>query len=344
MVSPAREAHEPDVPLQHHRLGLSWDAGQAEARSELALVHHALPDEVRVLHMVQDQGVEVARVGERAAHDLGVGDRARPVREGDGAGLAQEPDLGQLLALQPLRQGGGGADVHDGVVARPAQDEVDDGRIVEHRVGVRHRHDGGDAAGGGRFAGTPQGLAMGGARLPDEGAHVDEARREHLAAAIQHLGIRGNGHVRADIRDDAVLHQDAAPLLAAAGGIDQAGVVQQQGTVGGHRAHPGMSSKRWNTSFPFCLASDTISSAPAEGPPIRRQASHFATSRRATGWKISSKTASPIRCEPANPISGSAYHSPRTGRWPARNRRRAVSIMASTFAWIFCGSSPVPDR
>ena len=35
----------------------------------------------------------------------------------------------------------------------------------------------------------------------------------------------------------------------------------------------------------------TISSAPADGPPIRRQASHFATSRPEMGWKISLKIA-----------------------------------------------------
>ena len=45
---------------------------KAEPRRELALVHHALPDEVRILDVVHDQGAEVAAVGERATHDLSV--------------------------------------------------------------------------------------------------------------------------------------------------------------------------------------------------------------------------------------------------------------------------------
>src|SRR6476661_8756505 len=43
-------------------------------------------------------------------------------------------------------------------------------------------------------------------------------------------------------------------------------------------------------------------------------------------------------------MSGSAYHSPSTGRCPARKSFRATSIIASTFASIFAGSSPVPER
>ena len=39
-----------------------------------------------------------------------------------------------------------------------------------------------------------------------------------------------------------------------------------------------------------------ISSAPMEGPPIRITASHFDISRRDIGWKISTKTGSPIVC------------------------------------------------
>ena len=110
------------------------------------------------------------------------------------------------------------------------------------------------------------------------------------------------------------------------------------------QAYPGTSSKRMKTSFLCALATATMSSAPADGPPMRRTASHLETSRRAMGWKISLKTSSPVCCEPACSISGKAYHSPRTGRCPARNRRRAISLIASTFAFILTGSSLVPDR
>src|SRR5947209_5234182 len=45
----------------------------------------------------------------------------------------------------------------------------------------------------------------------------------------------------------------------------------------------GTSSKRRKIFFPLLLASETISSAPLDGPPIRRQASHRTTNSREIG-------------------------------------------------------------
>ena len=50
-----------------------------------------------------------------------------------------------------------------------------------------------------------------------------------------------------------------------------------------HCAALGTSSTEKYTAFPCCLASAIISSAPSDGPPIRKQASHFAMRRRAIG-------------------------------------------------------------
>ena len=68
------------------------------------------------------------------------------VREGDGAGLLEQADLGHLLPRAPLVSAASGTDMHDGGVARAAQHEIDDRRIVDHRIGVGHRNDRGDAA------------------------------------------------------------------------------------------------------------------------------------------------------------------------------------------------------
>src|ERR1700687_3433676 len=68
-------------------------------------------------------------------------------------------------------------------VARAAQDEVDDGGIIDRRRGVGLAHDGRDAAGGRRLAGRRNGLAILRARLAHEGGHVDQAGRGHLAPA-----------------------------------------------------------------------------------------------------------------------------------------------------------------
>jgi hypothetical protein len=66
----------------------------------------------------------------------------------------------------------------------------------------------------------------------------------------------------------------------------------------------------------------TISSAPAEGPPTRRTASHFSRSRTAMGWKISLKASSPIFLDPRQPAGAPATRPElgcaRPGRWAVR--------------------------
>ena len=76
VVAPAGQRHEPHVALQHDGFGRVGNADQAEPRGELALVHHAFADQVGVFGVVHDQRVEIARIGQRAAHHLRVGDAA----------------------------------------------------------------------------------------------------------------------------------------------------------------------------------------------------------------------------------------------------------------------------
>ena len=132
--------------------------------------------EVRILDVVHDQRIEVARIGEGVPHHLGALQRAPALGEGDGARLLQQAELRQLLAGEPARHRGHRMHAHDRRVARAAEDEVDQRRIVDHRVGVGHGDDRGDAAGRRGAARRLQRLAMLAARLADEDAHVDEAR------------------------------------------------------------------------------------------------------------------------------------------------------------------------
>ena len=107
-----------------------------------------------------------------------------PVAEGDRARFREQADFGDLLAFEPLGQGRGGVDADLGVVARAAQDEVDHGGVVDRRIGVGTRDKRGHAARGGGGAGAGDGLAMLGPGLADESAHVDEARRNDVARAV----------------------------------------------------------------------------------------------------------------------------------------------------------------
>ena len=192
MVAAFGEGDEPHVALEHDGLGGLRRADQPEARGELALVHHALAGEVRVLGVVHDQRVEIAGVGERTPHHLGVGDAARAVGEADRAGGLEQADLGHLLAHEALGEGRHHLHVDDAGVAGAAHDEVDDGRIVDRGLGVGLADDGGDAAGGRGLACGCDGLAAFRAGLADEGAHVDQAGGDDLAAAVDHLGAFGN--------------------------------------------------------------------------------------------------------------------------------------------------------
>ena len=184
MIARAGQRDEAQVALEHDRLGFARNAGQAEAARALALGHHALADEVAVLASMHDERAEIARVGQRAAHRLRIGDAVRPVGKGDGAGFGEQADLGDLAPLEPLGQRRGRQHAHLGGGARAAQDEIDHGGIVDRRIGVGPRDQRRHAARRRGGAGAGDRLAMLGAGLADEGAHVDQPGRDDVAAAI----------------------------------------------------------------------------------------------------------------------------------------------------------------
>ncbi len=76
-----------------------------------------------------------------------------------------------------------------------------------------------------------------GAGLADEGAHVDEPRRDDVACAIDEPRVGGDGlarHALAERRDAAVDDERAAARFAHLGGIDQPGVEKGDGARLGH--------------------------------------------------------------------------------------------------------------
>ena len=100
MIASAGQRDEPHVALQHHRFGGLRNAEQAEPRGKFAFVHHAVADQIGILGVMNDQRVEIARVSQRAAHHLRVGDALCAIGEGDRAGRLEQADLGHLLALE----------------------------------------------------------------------------------------------------------------------------------------------------------------------------------------------------------------------------------------------------
>ena len=120
-----------EIAVEHDRLRLARHAGQAEPARPLAFGHHALADKIAILAIMHDERAEIARIGQRAAHHLRIGDRAPAVGKCDRAGLGEQPDLGDLAPLEALGESCARQDAHLGGVARAAQDEVDDRRLVD---------------------------------------------------------------------------------------------------------------------------------------------------------------------------------------------------------------------
>ena len=138
---------------------------------------------------------------------------------------------------RPLVKRGAGQNANLRGVAGAPQDEVDHRRLVDRRAGVGPRHDRGDAARRRGRAGGGDRLAMLGARLADEGAHVDEAGRDDIAGAIDDPRV-GRRRIRGDRAakpgDEPADDQNAAMRLHARGGIDEAGVDEGARAIVGH--------------------------------------------------------------------------------------------------------------
>ena len=192
MIAGAGQRDEAQIAFQDDRLGFAGNARQAEPTRAQPLRHHAFAAQGPILAHRRDQSLEVARIGHGAAHGLRVGDGMFAIAEGHRARLREQPDLRDLAPRQPLGQRRRWVDANLGVVAGAPQNEIDDRRGVDRRVGVRAGHEAGDAAGRRGGARSRDCLAMLGPRLADEGAHVDEAWRDDVAAAIDNARVARN--------------------------------------------------------------------------------------------------------------------------------------------------------
>ena len=168
MIARAGQRDQPQVALEHDRLGFARDAREAEPARAQAFPHHPVAAQRRDPRNWRDERIEVARIGHGAAHDARVGDRMRAIAEGDRACFGEQADFSDLPAGEPLGQCRGGEDANLGVVAGAAQDEVDHRGIVDRRVGVGAGDKRGHAARGGGGAGAGNGLAMLGAGLAEK--------------------------------------------------------------------------------------------------------------------------------------------------------------------------------
>src|SRR5690606_33873361 len=101
-------------------------------------------------------------------------------------------------------------------------------------------------------------LAVVGARLAGKDPHVDEAGTSDQSGGVDALGMIGCARRGAlgKIGDEAVLDEDRAGIVATRGGVDDSGVLDEEG--GGHAGAPlpsSASSTAMRTATPISTCS-----------------------------------------------------------------------------------------
>lgn len=137
-----------DVAGDNHLLAGAWPAGQAEAKTPLALVHDSVADDRVVLAMVHDGEAEHAGVFHRAAHDFVVLDAMAVVRQRDDSGIEKRADGSEFLAFQSLGDRPGAKNIHAGFARSFFFDPSDRRGAVSRGICIRHGDDGGESTGG----------------------------------------------------------------------------------------------------------------------------------------------------------------------------------------------------
>jgi len=166
---------------------------------------------------VGDQGeAEILSILERPTHDLRVGDRRTVVGDGDGTGVTQLAQRGEDLAFACGGDRAGREHAAEPLLLAALEHEGDELTVVDGRLRVGHRHDGGKASGGGGPRARGDVFLVLLARLAEMDVQVDEARHHPAAAGVDHLGVTGCYRAGgADAADAALFDQKVGTLVKA---------------------------------------------------------------------------------------------------------------------------------
>jgi hypothetical protein len=167
-----------------------------------------------------DRLLDEPGVLEHTALHAAIHDGLAVVAERDGTRGHQRGHLRHHLARQSLRGRSHRQDAHGRLVPGSIQDVLGDGRVVVHRVGVRHTSNRGEASGGRRPASRRDVLLVLLTRLPEVRMQVDETGRHPQAVGVHLLGIRDGLDRILDGGEPAILDQHVADRVTPTGGID----------------------------------------------------------------------------------------------------------------------------
>src|SRR5512143_2772504 len=254
MNVPARAPRQEDVADRHDLLRFRRHALEPEARAHDPFVHRPALRERRLLAMIGDRNAERPRVLERRAHQMRALHGPPVVAHRDGAGRDHLAELGERFAA--LADG----DRADRVDARRVgdrslpNDESDRGLVVGDGIGIRHRAHRCEAAGNRGARAGRDGLHFFAPRLAKMAVHVDEARRDDEARAIDRLETvairRLVRHARTDRLDSVVDDQHVGPLVERLRRIDHASATQQNRAAHRSPAPPPRFADSANSGLP----------------------------------------------------------------------------------------------
>jgi hypothetical protein len=176
---------------------------------------------------VQPNGIAVGGgVLQRAHEHQAVGQRQIGLREAHAAGLGELGHLGERGALQLARQRAERKQPTAAELAGAELEHLHQPRLVEHRVGVGRAHETRDAAGSGRGQLALEHAFVLLPGLAQPRGQVHEAGGHHQGGGVDHAVGRELGG-RADADDAARRDGDIGRLVAAAGGVDDAAVADE---------------------------------------------------------------------------------------------------------------------
>ena len=173
---------------------------------------------------------------QRAAiiHDLprefGGGDGLAVVGNRDDSRLAHRRDFRDGFAFAADAGRANGPHAHVAMRLGAIDDEARDGRVVVHRLGVRHAANGREAAARG---GKRAGLDGFGIFLPGFAqvhVHINEARRDDQAGGVEDFRAVGTSDFsrRGDFGDALAVQQNVARRIGLRRGIEHAAVLNQK--------------------------------------------------------------------------------------------------------------------
>jgi hypothetical protein len=200
--------------------------GETKPGGNLAIVGDTAPGKVRILRLQPDRKAEGGGVLHGAQQHLGVDHGDVGLAEGDAAGLGQFRHLGQALAGQANGQGADRVNIGELGQPRPVTQHLDEAWFVERRIGIGRAGQGRDATGGGGgHFGLERRLVFE-PRLAQSRREVDQARADDAAACVDgSFGGEAGRRRLAKADDAAVGDEDIGGLVEAAGGIDDAAVL-----------------------------------------------------------------------------------------------------------------------